>query len=67
MQNLSESQNQNKALRAKEAANILGISTSTLWRWSKEGRLTVRKIGPRVSIWSRKEVEALLNEPVAAS
>ena len=48
-------------LRSKDAAALLGISQSTLWRWSKNGLLHPIRIGQRVTVWKRSELEELLN------
>lgn len=34
-------------LTAKEAAEILGVTASTLWRWSKDGYLKPIKLGSK--------------------
>ena len=48
----------NKALRARDAAALLGISVSTLWRWTKEGKFNAKKLGPRTTVWSQEEIES---------
>lgn len=42
-----------RVVRPKEAAKILGIARTTLWRHAKEGRLPpALKIGPRSRGWT---------------
>ena len=47
-------------IRDKEAARLLGIGVSTLWRWVKErpGFPQPRREGRRCTYWLRSEVEA---------
>lgn len=46
-------------IRDKEAARLLGIGVSTLWRWVKErpGFPQPRREGRRCTYWLRAEVE----------
>ena len=37
-----------KYVTRKEAAALLGIQTPALWRWTKEGRISSRKLGRKV-------------------
>lgn len=50
------------ALRAREAATYLGIGISTLWRRSKTDPTfpKPRKLGQRVTIWMREDLDAFL-------
>jgi prophage regulatory protein len=53
------------ALRAKQIAGpngLLPIALSTWWAGVKSGRYPKpRKLGPRVTVWMREEVMALLD------
>ncbi len=52
-----------KLLRIKEAAEMLGISTATLRKWDKEGKLKAVRISPRGDRRYRKEdVENFINQ-----
>lgn len=48
-----------KSLRPAQAAEFLGISHATLWRWLKERPdfPRPRKIGARTTIWIAAELE----------
>jgi len=50
-----------KYLRAKETAEYLSIGLSTVWLYAKEGKLTPKKISPRVTVFSIKEIDNLLS------
>jgi predicted site-specific integrase-resolvase len=45
----------------EEAAHILHVNFTTLWRWDKLGHLLSRKIGGRRVMYKYSDVLALLN------
>lgn len=47
-QELDKVRDQEELLTRKEAANLLKIDTSTLWHWTKKGKLPSYEIGNRV-------------------
>lgn len=47
-------------LRAKSAAEFLGVSTKTLRRWVASGRLKAHKLTSHCVVFSRADIEALL-------
>ncbi|MDB2405699.1 DNA-binding protein [Arcobacteraceae bacterium] len=51
--------------RAKELAEHLGIGLSTVWLYSKQGRLTPKKLSSRVTVFDIREVEKALFSEVA--
>lgn len=55
-----------RGYRPAKAAEILGVSRATLWRWARDGRLSAKKIGPRTTIFLESEVRALLAGGAAA-
>ena len=44
----------------KEAASILGVSPSTVWRWVDSRRLDAIRVGPRAIRIRRRDVEAAI-------
>jgi len=50
-----------KYLRAKEVSEYLGIALSTVWAYAKDGRLTPKKLSPRVTVFSIEEINDLVN------
>ena len=45
-------------LRAAQAAKILGVGRSTLWRWAQMGILPrPAKLSSRVSVWNLADLE----------
>lgn len=57
---------QQKYLRAREMAQYLNIGLSTVWYWSKQGKLTPKKISDRVTLFSVEEAEKLINSNTEA-
>ncbi|MEA2029153.1 MAG: DNA-binding protein [Campylobacterota bacterium] len=54
-----------KYMRAKALAKHLSIGVSTVWLYAKQGKLTAKKVSPRVTLFDVKEAEkALLLEVV---
>ena len=49
-----------KILRAPAAAEALGVSKSTIWRYAREGKLTAVKLSQRVTGFRQSEVQALI-------
>ena len=50
-----------KYLRAKETAHYLSIGLSTVWLYAKQGKLTPKKLSPRVTVFSIDEIDNFLN------
>ena len=50
-----------KYMRASEVANYMGIGLSTVWLYANQGKLTPKKISPRVTVFSIEEVERIIN------
>lgn len=49
-------------MTVSDAARFLGISRSTLYRWSKAGKLPIYRVGIRVARVKRSDVEKLFKE-----
>ena len=48
-------------LRAKDAARLLAIAESTLWKWVKQGHLPKgTRLGSKVTVWRKSDLEKLL-------
>ncbi len=55
-----------KYLRAKDMAKYLNIGLSTVWLYSKEGKLTPKKLSARVTLFSVEEADNLINSDEVA-
>lgn len=50
-------------LRAKHAAEYLGVGISTFWRWVKNGRIPPSiHLGNRVTVWRKDVLEQVLSD-----
>lgn len=50
-----------KNYRARELAEYLGVGLSTVWLYSKQGKITPIKISERVTVFSIDEVKKVFN------
>ena len=57
---MSNINNTQKFMRAKELAKYLGIGLSTVWLYAKQGKITSKKISDRVTLFEVAEVEKAL-------
>ena len=57
---MSNINNTQKFMRAKELAKYLGVGLSTIWLWNKQGKITSKKISDRVTLFDVVEVEKAL-------
>jgi predicted DNA-binding transcriptional regulator AlpA len=47
--------------RAEQIAENLGVSISTVWRWSASGKLPKpKKLSKRVTVWNAADVQAAI-------
>ena len=52
-----------KFLRLPQVAELLGVSKSTVWMYAREGKLPkATKLSPRVSVWKKSDVIALIEK-----
>lgn len=47
-----------KKYRAKELALYIGVGLSTIWRWTKEGKIKSQKISRGVTVFDIDEVKS---------
>jgi len=56
---MSKTKLPSKVYRAKQVAEITGVSLSQIWKYSKDGLLTPIHVTPRVTVFSAEEVHKL--------
>jgi excisionase family DNA binding protein len=56
----------NENLRDKQAAQYLGVSTSTVWLYAKQGKLHPIKLSPRVTIFKKSDLNAFIEAQAVA-
>lgn len=59
-----EQSREHATLTRKEAARLLGVTLSTLWKWGQEGYLVPVKIGSRV-MYRPSDIDGLLRKSQA--
>jgi predicted DNA-binding transcriptional regulator AlpA len=47
-------------LRANKASEYLGIGESTLWRWTREGKVSCIKLSEKVTVWQKSELDRFI-------
>ena len=57
---MSNINNTQKFMRAKELAKYLGIGLSTVWLYAKQGKKKKKKISDKVTLFEVVEVEKAL-------
>ncbi len=50
-----------KKYRAKELAIYLGVGLSTIWRWTKQGKIKSHKLSSGVTVFDIDEINSILN------
>lgn len=58
---LREDLSQRESLRARDIVSLYGIGLSTVWLYVKEGKLTPKKISPKITLFSAIEVSNFFN------
>lgn len=54
-------QNELAAITREEAAKMLNVSLTTLWRWNQEGYLKIIKVGYK-ALYRKSDIEAMLRQ-----
>jgi len=57
----------NEHYRDKQAAQYLGVGTSTVWLYAKQGKLHPIKLSPRVTIFKKSDLDALIDSMTAVA
>jgi excisionase family DNA binding protein len=56
---------ENKYLRDKEASQYLGVGKSTIWLFSKQGKINAIKLSDRVTVWAKSDLDAFIASRMA--
>ena len=66
-QSVSGEKSNNKDLMTrKEVCDYLQCSETSLWDWTKKGKIIATKVGKRKVLYRKKDVDTFLNEQVSA-
>jgi excisionase family DNA binding protein len=58
---------ENKYLRDKEASQYLGVGKSTIWLFSKQGKINAIKLSDRVTVWAKSDLDAFIASRMAVA
>ena len=66
-QSVSGEKSNNKDLMTrKEVCDYLQCSQTSLWAWTKNGKISATKVGKKKVLYRKKDVDTFLNEQVSA-
>ena len=50
-----------KLYRVDQVSELLGVSESTIWRWTNQGVFPKpKRLGMRVTVWDKNQIEAFI-------
>lgn len=53
--------------RAKQTAQYMGIGVSTVWLFTKQGKIKAIKLSDRVTVWAKSDLDAFIASRMAVS
>ena len=66
-QSVSGEKSNNKDLMTrKEVCDYLQCSQTSLWAWTKNGKISATKVGKKKVLYRKKDVDTFLNDHVSA-
>ena len=66
-QSVSEEKSNNKDLMTrKEVCDYLQCSQTSLWDWTRKGKISATKVGKKKVLYRKKDVDTFLNDQVSA-
>ena len=66
-QSVSGEKSNNKDLMTrKEVSDYLQCSQTSLWAWTKNGKISATKVGKKKVLYRKKDVDTFLNDQVSA-
>ena len=66
-QSVSGEKSNNKDLMTrKEVCDYLQCSETSLWDWTRKGKIIATKVGKKKVLYRKKDVDTFLNEQVSA-
>ena len=61
-----EKSNNKDFMKRKEVCDYLQCSQTSLWDWTRKGKISATKVGKRKVLYRKKDVDTFLNEQVSA-
>ena len=61
-----EKSNKKDLMTRKEVCDYLQCSQTSLWAWTKNGKISATKVGKKKVLYRKKDVDTFLNDQVSA-
>ena len=63
---LGEKSNNKDLMTRKEVCDYLQCSQTSLWDWTKKGKIIATKVGKRKVLYRKKDIDTFLNDQASA-
>ena len=57
----------NELFRVKAVASYLGVGVSTVWLFTKQGKINAIKLSDRVTVWAKSDLDAFITSRMAVA
>lgn len=54
-------------MRDREAASYLSVGVSTVWMFSRQGKIKAIKLSPRVTVWAKSDLDAFIQSKIQSA
>ena len=61
-----EKSNNKDLMTSKEVCDYLQCSETSLWDWTKKGKIIATKVGKRKVLYRKKDIDTFLNDQASA-
>ena len=61
-----EKSNKKDLMTRKEVCDYLQCSQTSLWDWTRKGKISATKVGKKKVLYRKKDVDTFLNDQVSA-
>jgi predicted DNA-binding transcriptional regulator AlpA len=58
---------ENKYMRVKQTAQYMGIGVSSVWLYTKQGKIKAIKLSDRVTVWAKSELDSFITSRMAVA
>lgn len=54
-------------MRVKQTAQYMGIGVSSVWLYTKQGKIKAIKLSDRVTVWAKSELDSFITSRMAVA